>query len=67
MSIRDIVSKETIARLESKMPPEEVDKMLLSIAETILAKGQPQESANPSENPTMEKEKDPGSEPQPMN
>lgn len=39
-NLRDLVSKETLARLESKMPSEEVDKMLLSIAETILAKGQ---------------------------
>ena len=64
MSLRDMVSKETIARLESKAPPEEVDKLLLSIAQTILAKGQPDQV--PSENPTEKKERDPASEPMPM-
>lgn len=37
-SLRDIVSKETIARLDKKVSPAEVDKLLLSIAETILSK-----------------------------
>lgn len=66
MNLRDMVSKETIARLESKVPPEEVDKLLLSIAETILTKGQEQ-SQSQQESASPSKEKDPGAEPQPMN
>ena len=66
MNLRDMVSKETIARLESKVPPEEVDKLLLSIAETILAKGQEQESQSQNQQPANQKEKDPGAEPMPM-
>ena len=37
-SLRDMVSEVTIARLEKKMPPEEVDKLLLSIAQTLRKK-----------------------------
>ncbi len=46
MNLRDMVSKKTLARLESKVPPEEVDKLLLSIAQTILAKGESESQNN---------------------
>lgn len=36
--LRTIVSRETLARLEAKMPPAEVDKLLFSIAQTMSKK-----------------------------
>ena len=61
--LREMVSPEMIADLESKMPPEEVDKLLLSVAQTMLRKVE----EKMSENPSQKEEKDPGAEPQPMN
>ncbi|MGE3549924.1 MAG: hypothetical protein AB7I29_08510 [Geobacter sp.] len=37
-SLRDMVSEVTIARLEKIMPPKDVDKLLLSIAQTMCKK-----------------------------
>lgn len=47
-NLRDMVSEVTIARLKKRMPPEEVDKLLLSIAQTMLKKLQAGDYGKPT-------------------
>ncbi len=70
MTIRttqDLVSPETYQELLTKMPQEEVDKLLLSVAQTMLQKMQTEQNPDqPLEQPEQTKEKDPGAAPMPM-
>lgn len=70
MTIRttqDLVSPETYQELLTKMPQEEVDKLLLSVAQTMLQKMQTeQKPSQQPEQPEQTKEKDPGAAPMPM-
>ena len=72
MTIRttqDLVSPETYQELLTKMPQDEVDKLLLSVAQTMLQKLQQEQPQSPevsSEQPASQKGKDPGAAPMPM-
>lgn len=71
MTIRttqDLVSPETYQELLTKIPQEEADKLLLSVAQTMLQKMQGEQSQQPEQpqQPQQTKEKDPGAAPMPM-